>query len=38
MIMRWGGRFTATPQEIDHLYALAEDLFITAIERYAARG
>ncbi|NUW39567.1 TetR/AcrR family transcriptional regulator [Nonomuraea rhodomycinica] len=33
-----GGRFTAAPQEIDELYALAEDMFISAIEGYAARG
>ncbi|MDR8412127.1 TetR/AcrR family transcriptional regulator [Nonomuraea sp. 3-1Str] len=33
-----GGRFTAATQEIDQLYALAEDMFISAIERYAARG
>ncbi|GAA2269166.1 hypothetical protein GCM10010149_07710 [Nonomuraea roseoviolacea subsp. roseoviolacea] len=32
-----GGRFTAAPHEIDQLYALAEDMFISAIERYAAR-
>jgi AcrR family transcriptional regulator len=30
-----GGRFTAGPEEIDEVYALAEDMFLHAIERYA---
>lgn len=32
-----GGRFSATPEEIERVYALAEDIFMTAIERYATR-
>ncbi|GAA1551792.1 hypothetical protein GCM10009678_38390 [Actinomadura kijaniata] len=32
-----GGRFTAAPEEIDRVHALAEEIFLDAIERYAAR-
>jgi AcrR family transcriptional regulator len=30
-----GGRFPAEPEEIDRIYALAEDMVMNAIERYA---
>jgi hypothetical protein len=29
------GRFTGDAEEVDKVYALAEDLLLTAIERYA---